>query len=165
MESLPSTLSASPRAHIAASNLGMCQRMLEMSLACANDRITFALIASPPDDQARDRQRCRCTPTPCAAWSTTSAASTTPTLTAQATRRRPPCSCSPSYSTRIVSDGMLRSSAATATSRTPYGPTITERPVPRRPAPCGLEEGVLNVQRITIARNRQKFGGKVEYQL
>ena len=29
------------RAHIAASNLGMCQRMLEMSLARANDRITF----------------------------------------------------------------------------------------------------------------------------
>ena len=29
------------RAHIAASNLGMCQRMLEMSLARANDRVTF----------------------------------------------------------------------------------------------------------------------------
>lgn len=28
-----------------------------------------------------------------------------------------------------------------------------------------LEEGAPNVQRITIARNCQKFGGKVEYQL
>ena len=29
------------RAHIAASNLGMAQRMLELSLAYANDRVTF----------------------------------------------------------------------------------------------------------------------------
>ena len=44
----------------------------------------------------------------------------------------------------------------------PYGPT--ER-LYRDARAMWLEEGAPNVQRITIARNCQKFGGKVEYQL
>ena len=44
----------------------------------------------------------------------------------------------------------------------PYGPV--ER-MYRDARAMWLEEGAPNVQRITIARNCQKFGGKVEYQL
>ena len=44
----------------------------------------------------------------------------------------------------------------------PYGPV--ER-MYRDARALWLEEGAPNVPRITIARNCQKFGGKVEYQL
>ena len=66
------------------------------------------------------------------------------------------------YSTRIVSDGMLEIFGGDGYFEdSPYGPT--ER-LYRDAAPCA-RGGAPNVQRITIARNCQKFGGKVEYQL
>ena len=67
------------------------------------------------------------------------------------------------YSTRIVSDGMLEIFGGDGYFEdSPYGPT--ER-LYRDARAMWLEEGAPNVQRITIARNCQKFGGKVEYQL
>ena len=48
------------RVHIACSNLGMAQRMLEISLKRANDRVTFGKpIASAPDDQGARSLTCR----------------------------------------------------------------------------------------------------------
>ena len=55
----------------------------------------------------------------------------------------------------------LRSSAATATSRTaPYGPA--ER-LYRDCRAMWLEEGAPTVQRITIARELEKHNGRIEY--
>ena len=160
----PSTPCPSPRAHIAASNLGMCQRMLEMSLARANDRITFGKpIASPPDDQARDRRDADVHPRPALHG----------LRLRPRVRRRPQrqvhrgegrhVQASPIYSTRIVSDGMLEIFGGDGYSRTPLRPDRSA--CTATPAPCGSRRGAPNVQRITIARNCQKFGGKVEYQL
>ena len=67
------------------------------------------------------------------------------------------------YSTRIVSDGMLEIFGGDGYFEdSPYGPTAR---LYRDARAMWLEEGAPNVQRITIARNCQKFGGKVEYQL
>ena len=66
------------------------------------------------------------------------------------------------YSTRIVSDGMLEIFGGDGYFEdSPYGPV--ER-LYRDARAMWLEEGAPNVQRITIARNCQKFGGVVEYQ-
>ena len=152
------------RAHIAASNLGMCQRMLEMSLARANDRITFGkpiasrqmikreiaemqmythalrcMIIDFAEDYDRDPHN--------------------PYIAEKAAM----CKLFSIYSTRIVSDGMLEIFGGDGYFEdSPYGPT--ER-LYRDARAMWLEEGAPNVQRITIARNCQKFGGKVEYQL
>ena len=64
---------------------------------------------------------------------------------------------------KLVSDEMLEIFGGDGYFEdSPYGPV--ER-MYRDARAMWLEEGAPNVQRITIARNCQKFGGKVEYQL
>lgn len=152
------------RAHIAASNLGMCQRMLEMSLARANDRVTFGkpiatrqMIKREIAEMQTYTHALRCMvydfgreydKDPNGKYIEEKAAM---------------CKLFSIYSTRIVSDGMLEIFGGDGYFEdSPYGPV--ER-MYRDARAMWLEEGAPNVQRITIARNCQKFGGKVEYQL
>ena len=154
------------RAHIAASNLGMCQRMLEMSLARANDRVTFGKpIASRQMIKREDRRDGRCTTHAlrCMVYDFGRRVRRRPQRHSTS-RRRPPCaSCSPSTPPASSPTSMLEIFGGDGYFEdSPYGPT--ER-LYRDARAMWLEEGAPNVQRITIARNCQKFGGKVEYQL
>ena len=151
------------RAHIAASNLGMCQRMLEMSLARANDRVTFGkpiasrqMIKRELAEMQTYTHALRCMvrdfgkeydKDPNGKYIEEKAAM---------------CKLFSIYSTRIVSDGMLEIFGGDGYFEdSPYGPV--ER-LYRDARAMWLEEGAPNVQRITIARNCQKFNGQVEYQ-
>jgi acyl-CoA dehydrogenase len=151
------------RAHIAASNLGMSQRMLEISLARANDRITFGkpiatrqmiktlfanmqmyihALRTMVYDFAKDYDQ-----DPDGKYIEEKAAM---------------CKLFSIDTVRLVSDAMLEIFGGDGYFEDcPYGPV--ER-LYRDCRAMWLEEGAPNVQRITIARGVQKFGGVVEYQ-
>jgi len=151
------------RAHIAASNLGMCQRMLEMSIARSNDRITFGKPIASRQMIKRELAEMQ---------TYTHALRTMVYDFGKEYDANPKgkyidqkasmCKLFSIYSTRIVSDGMLEIFGGDGYFEDcPYGPV--ER-LYRDARAMWLEEGTPNVQRITIARNTQKFGGVVEYQ-
>ena len=152
------------RAHIAASNLGMCQRMLEMSLARANDRITFGKPIASRQMIKREiaEMQMYTHALRCMVYDFGREYDADPNGK-YIEEKAAMCKLFSIYSTRIVSDGMLEIFGGDGYFEdSPYGPT--ER-LYRDARAMWLEEGAPNVQRITIARNCQKFGGKVEYQL
>ena len=152
------------RAHIAASNLGMCQRMLEMALARANDRITFGKPIATRQMIKREiaEMQMYTHALRCMVYDFGREYDADPNGK-YIEEKAAMCKLFSIYSTRIVSDGMLEIFGGDGYFEdSPYGPV--ER-MYRDARAMWLEEGAPNVQRITIARNCQKFGGKVEYQL
>ena len=148
----------------AASNLGMCQRMLEMSLARANDRITFGKPIASRQMIKREiaEMQMYTHALRCMVYDFGREYDADPNGK-YIEEKAAMCKLFSIYSTRIVSDGMLEIFGGDGYFEdSPYGPT--ER-LYRDARAMWLEEGAPNVQRITIARNCQKFGGKVEYQL
>ena len=150
------------RVHIAMSNLGMAQRMLEMSLKRANDRVTFGkpiadrqmikskfadmqmmihVLRTAIYDFARDYDI-----DPKNEYVTENAAI---------------CKLFSIETVKRVSDEMLEIFGGDGYFEdSPYGPT--ER-LYRDCRAMWLEEGAPNVQRITIARECQNKNGQVKY--
>ncbi len=151
------------RAHIAASNLGMAQRMLEMSLKYAHDRVTFGkpiitrqairmkianmqmnihALRTMVYDFAKDYEV-----DPEGKYIEEKAAM---------------CKLFSIDTVRLVSDEMLEIFGGVG-----YFEDCKYGPVERLYRDCRamwLEEGAPTVQRITISRNAVKFNGVVEYQ-
>ena len=152
------------RAHIAASNLGMCQRMLEMSLARANDRITFGKPIASRQMIKREiaEMQMYTHALRCMVYDFGREYDADPNGK-YIEEKAAMCKLFSIYSTRIVSDGMLEIFGGDGYFED--SPTARPSACTATPAPCGSRRAPLNVQRITIARNCQKFGGKVEYQL
>ena len=150
------------RAHIAASNLGMCQRMLEMSLARANDRITFGKpIASRQMIKAKiaDMQK-MIHVLRCAIYDFARDFNKDP-HNEYVTEKAAICKLFSIDTVKLVSDEMLEIFGGDGYFEDcPYGPT--ER-LYRDCRAMWLEEGAPCVQRITIARECQNHGGKIEY--
>ena len=150
------------RVHIAASNLGMAQRMLEISLARANDRITFGkpiisrqaikmkianmqmyihALRTMVYDFCKDYMA-----EPNGAYIAEKAAC---------------CKLFSIDTTRLVSDEMLEIFGGDGYFEdNPFGPV--ER-LYRDCRAMWLEEGAPTVQRITIARDCIKHGGQMAY--
>ena len=152
------------RVHIACSNLGMAQRMLEISLKRANDRITFGKPIASRQMIKREiaEMQMYTHALRCMVYDFGREYDADPNGK-YIEEKAAMCKLFSIYSTRIVSDGMLEIFGGDGYFEdSPYGPT--ER-LYRDARAMWLEEGAPNVQRITIARNCQKFGGKVEYQL
>lgn len=151
------------RVHIAASNLGMSQRMLEMSIARAKDRVTFGkpiikrqAIKMKIADMAANVHALR-------------------TLVRDFAKdyqvdpkgkyideKASICKLFSINTVRLVSDEMLEIFGGIGYFEDcEYGPT--ER-LYRDCRAMWLEEGTPTIQRITIARDVEKFGGVLEYQ-
>lgn len=150
------------RVHIAASNLGMCQRMLEMSLARANDRITFGkpiasrqAIKMKLADMATATHALRCL-----VYDFARDFDQNPHndfLDEKAAM----CKLYSIDAVKLVSDEMLEIFGGDGYFEdSPYGPT--ER-LYRDCRALWLEEGAPTVQRITIARECQRHNGTLEY--
>jgi alkylation response protein AidB-like acyl-CoA dehydrogenase len=150
------------RVHIAASNLGMCQRMLEISLKRAQDRITFG-------KPIIDRQAIR--------MKIADMATYTHALRAMVydfakdyekddhgeyiEEKAAMCKLFSIQATKLVSDEMLEIFGGVGYFEdNPYGPT--ER-LYRDVRAMWLEEGTPTVQRITISRETVKHGGTLQY--
>ena len=150
------------RAHIAASNLGMCQRMLEMSLARANDRITFGKPIASRQMIKREiaEMQMYTHALRCMVYDFGREYDADPNGK-YIEEKAAMCKLFSIYSTRIVSDGMLEIFGGDGYFEdSPYGPV--ER-MYRDARAMWLEEGAPCVQRITIARECQNHGGKIEY--
>ncbi|CDD58362.1 acyl-CoA dehydrogenase domain protein [Eggerthella sp. CAG:298] len=152
------------RVHIAASNLGMAQRMLEISIARARDRVTFGkpiisrqaikiklanmqmmihALRTMVYDFARDYEE-----NPNGEFIAEKAAI---------------CKLFSIDTTRLVADEMLEIFGGDGYFEdSPYGPT--ER-LYRDSRAMWLEEGTPTVQRITIARELDKHDGVIDYQV
>lgn len=150
------------RVHIAMSNLGMAQRMLEMSLRRANDRVTFGkpiasrqmikskiadmqmmihVLRTAIYDFARDYDL--------------------NSRNDYITEKAAICKLFSIETVKRVSDEMLEIFGGDGYFEdSPYGPT--ER-LYRDCRAMWLEEGAPNVQRITIARECQNKEGQVKY--
>ena len=150
------------RVHIADSNLGMAQRMLEMSIARARDRVTFGkpiiqrqaikmklanmatnihalrcMVMDFADDYAKDPHN------------------------EFVDEKAAMCKLFSIDTVKMVSDEMLEIFGGDGYFEdSPYGPT--ER-LYRDCRAMWLEEGAPTVQRITIARGVDKHDGHVEY--
>ena len=162
MEIAMHSLSVS-RVHIACSNLGMAQRMLELSLKRAADRITFGKPIASRQMIKREIAEMQ---------TYTHALRTLVYDFARDFDADPHgidieekaaiCKLFSIYTTRIVSDGMLEIFGGDGYFEDcPYGPV--ER-LYRDARAMWLEEGAPNVQRITIARGCQNRGGRLNYQ-
>ncbi len=150
------------RVHIAASNLGMCQRMLEISLKRAADRITFG-------KPILSRQAIRMKIADMATY--THALRTMVYDFARDYEKDPEnkyvdekaamCKLFSIQATKLVSDEMLEIFGGVGYFEDcPYGPT--ER-LYRDVRAMWLEEGTPTVQRITISRNTIDHDGVLEY--
>lgn len=150
------------RVHIAMSNLGMAQRMLEMSLRRANDRVTFGkpiadrqmikakiadmqmmihVLRTAVYDFARDYD--------------------IDPKNEYVTEKAAICKLFSIETVKRVSDEMLEIFGGDGYFEdSPYGPT--ER-LYRDCRAMWLEEGAPNVQRITIARECQNKEGQIKY--
>lgn len=150
------------RVHIAASNLGMCQRMLEMSIARANDRITFGkpiatrqAIKVKLADMATATHALRCM-----VYDFAQDFDNDP-HNDYLDEKAAMCKLYSTDAVRLVSDEMLEIFGGDGYFEgSPYGPT--ER-LYRDCRALWLEEGAPTVQRITIARECQRHGGTLEY--
>ncbi len=150
------------RVHIADSNLGMCQRMLEMALKRAEDRVTFGkpiiqrqMIRREIAEMQTYTHALRCLVHDFARDFDHDQENQ------DVDEKAAICKLFSIYSTRIVSDGMLEIFGGDGYFEDcPYGPV--ER-MYRDARAMWLEEGAPNVQRITIARGCQNRGGKLDY--
>ncbi|ANE22529.1 acyl-CoA dehydrogenase [Denitrobacterium detoxificans] len=150
------------RVHIAMSNLGMAQRMLELSLKRANDRITFGkpiasrqMIKSKIADMQMMVHVLRT-----AIYDFARDYDIDP-KNDFITEKAAICKLFSIETVKLVSDGMLEIFGGDGYFEdSPYGPT--ER-LYRDCRAMWLEEGAPNVQRITIARECQNHGGEVKY--
>ena len=152
------------RAHIAASNLGMAQRMLELSLAYAHDRVTFG---KPIIKRQAIKMKIANMQMMIHALRT---------LVYDFARdfdidqnndfideKAAICKLFSIDTVRLVSDEMLEIFGGDGYFEdSPYGPT--ER-LYRDCRAMWLEEGAPTVQRITISRNTIKHGAHMEYVL
>ena len=150
------------RAHIAASNLGMAQRMLEMSLKYAADRVTFGkpiitrqAIRMKIANMQMNIHALRCMVYDFARDYEVEAEG--PYIEEKAAM----CKLFSIDTVRLVSDEMLEIFGGVGYFEdNPYGP------VERMYRDCRamwLEEGAPTVQRITISKSAVKFGGQVKY--
>ena len=150
------------RVHIAMSNLGMSQRMLEISLKRANDRVTFGKpIASRQMIKAKiaDMQK-MIHVLRCAIYDFARDFNKDP-HNEYVTEKAAICKLFSIDTVKLVSDEMLEIFGGDGYFEDcPYGPT--ER-LYRDCRAMWLEEGAPCVQRITIARECQNHGGKIEY--
>ncbi len=148
------------RTHIAVSNLGMAQRMLEMSLKRANDRITFGkpiasrqMIKQKIAEMQKAVHALRCTTTDFAREYDKNQHS--PYITEKAAI----CKLLSIDTVKLVSDEMLEIFGGDGYFEdSPYGPT--ER-LYRDCRAMWLEEGAPCVQRITIARECQNHEAQI----
>ena len=152
------------RAHIAASNLGMAQRMLELSLAYAHDRVTFGkpigtrqAIRVKIADMSMMVHALRCM-----VYDFAKAYMENPTGE-YIEEKAAMCKLFSIDTTRRVSDEMLEIFGGVG-----YFEDCKYGPVERLYRDCRamwLEEGAPTVQRITISRNTIKHGAHMEYVL
>ena len=152
------------RAHIAASNLGMAQRMLELSLAYANDRVTFGkpigtrqAIRVKIADMSMMVHALRCM-----VYDFAKAYMENPTGE-YIEEKAAMCKLFSIDTTRKVSDEMLEIFGGVG-----YFEDCKYGPVERLYRDCRamwLEEGAPTVQRITISRTTIKHGAHMEYVL
>ncbi|QOS66988.1 acyl-CoA/acyl-ACP dehydrogenase [Eggerthella guodeyinii] len=161
MEIAMHSLSVS-RVHIACSNLGMAQRMLEISLARAEDRVTFGKPIASRQMIKREIAEMQ------------TYVHALRTLVhdfardfdddphgADIEEKAAIAKLFSIYTTRIVSDAMLEIFGGDGYFEdNPYGPV--ER-LYRDARAMWLEEGAPNVQRITIARACQQRKGELSY--
>lgn len=151
------------RVHIADSNLGMAQRMLEMAIARSNDRITFGkpiasrqAIKMKIADMAAYIHALRCMVIDFAEDYDVDPHG--PMINEKAAM----CKLVSIDTVRMVSDEMLEIFGGDGYFEdSPYGPT--ER-LYRDARALFLEEGSPTIQRITIARDVYKRDGYLEYQ-
>ena len=150
------------RVHIADSNLGMCQRMLEMSLARARDRVTFG---KPINQRQAIKMKLANMATMTHALRTMvidfaedyDLDHRNPYIAEKAAM----CKLFSIDAVKLVSDEMLEIFGGDGYFEdSPYGPT--ER-LYRDCRALWLEEGSPTIQRITIAREVEKHDGAVEY--
>ena len=150
------------RVHIAMSNLGMSQRMLELSLARANQRITFGkpiasrqMIKSKIADMQKMIHVLRC-----AIYDFARDYDLDP-KNEFITEKAAICKLFSIDTVKLVSDEMLEIFGGDGYFEDePLGPT--ER-LYRDCRAMWLEEGAPCVQRITIARECQNHGGNIKY--
>ncbi|MEF2846249.1 MAG: acyl-CoA dehydrogenase family protein [Eggerthellaceae bacterium] len=150
------------RVHIACSNLGMAQRMLEISLHRAADRVTFGkpiikrqAIKMKIANMAMMIHALRCVVYDFA--QDFDIDENNPYVDEKAAIAK----LLSIDTVRLVSDEMLEIFGGDGYFEdSPYGPT--ER-LYRDCRAMWLEEGAPTVQRITIARECEKFGGRLEY--
>ena len=150
------------RVHIAASNLGMCQRMLEMSLARANDRVTFGKpISSRQAIKMKIADMAAATHTlRCLVYDFARDFDQDP-HNPYIDEKAAICKLNSIEAVKLVSDEMLEIFGGDGYFEdSSYGPT--ER-LYRDCRALWLEEGAPTVQRITIARECQKHGGRLKY--
>lgn len=148
------------RAHIAASNLGMCQRMLEISIARAKARVTFGkpiatrqMIKAKIADMAMTTHALRCMVYDFAEEYMKNPVG--PDIEEKAAM----CKLFSINATRLVSDEMLEIFGGEGYFEdNEFGPV--ER-LYRDARAMWLEEGAPSVQRITIARKAIQNGGKL----
>ncbi|MDD3253377.1 MAG: acyl-CoA/acyl-ACP dehydrogenase [Lachnospiraceae bacterium] len=152
------------RAHIAASNLGMAQRMLELSLTYAEERVTFGkpigtrqAIKMKIADMSMMVHALRCM-----VYDFAKDYEENPTGE-YIEEKAAMCKLYSIDTTRRVSDEMLEIFGGVGYFEDcKYGPT--ER-LYRDCRAMWLEEGAPTVQRITIARNTVKHNGQIKYVL
>ena len=150
------------RVHIAASNLGMCQRMLEMSIARANDRITFGkpiatrqAIKMKIADMAAATHALRCL-----VYDFARDFDVDP-HNEYVDEKAAICKLNSIQAVKTCSDEMLEIFGGDGYfEKSPYGPT--ER-LYRDCRALWLEEGAPTVQRITIARECQRLKAQLGY--
>lgn len=153
------------RAHIACSNLGMVQRMLEMTIKRAKDRVTFGKPIA-------DRQAIKVKIADMATYVHALRTMVYEFAKSYDTDPNGPfieekaamCKLFSIWATKAVSDEMLEIFGGIGYFEEDC--TIDYGPVERMYRDCRamwLEEGTPTVQRITIARNVSRHGGMTEY--
>ena len=150
------------RVHIATSNLGISQRMFEMSIARARDRVTFgkpiikrqAIRVKLANMQMMIHALRCCIIDFCDDFDLDPEGE-------YISEKAAICKLFSIDTVRLVSDEMLEIFGGDGYFEdSPYGPTEL---LYRDCRAMWLEEGAPTVQRITIARECEKHGGKIEY--
>lgn len=150
------------RVHIAASNLGMAQRMLEMSLARAKDRVTFGkpIITRQAIKIKLANMETMIHGLRCMVYDFARDFDEDP-HGEYIDEKAAICKLFSIDAVKLVSDEMLEIFGGDGYfEHSPYGPT--ER-MYRDCRALWLEEGAPSIQRITIARECVKHGGRLEY--
>ena len=150
------------RVHIAASNLGMCQRMLEMSIARANDRITFGKpIATRQAIKMKIADMAAATHTlRCLVYDFARDFDVDP-HNEYVDEKAAICKLNSIQAVKTCSDEMLEIFGGDGYFEdSPYGPTEL---LYRDCRAMWLEEGAPTVQRITIAKGVEDHDGHVNY--
>jgi len=150
------------RVHIACSNLGMSQRMLEISLKRAADRVTFGkpIIKRQAIRMKIANMQMMIHALRCLVYDFARTFDNDP-HDPYIAEKASICKLFSIDTTRLVGDEMLEIFGGDGYFEdSPYG--ATER-LYRDSRAMWLEEGTPTVQRITIARECEKYQGKIEY--